>query len=104
MPAAEIFKALGDPIRLEMVQRLSGGSSYTISYVSGALGITRQGARKHLEVLKHAQLITLESKGREVQVQLNPASLDLAKAFIAKLEKQWDQRLDRLKQFAEKST
>lgn len=102
MPVAEIFKALGDPIRLEMVQRLSSGSSYTISHVSSNLGITRQGARKHLEVLEQAQLVLLESKGRDVLVQLNPKTVDTAKAFIAKLEKQWDTRLAALKAFAEK--
>jgi len=101
MAVAEIFKALGDPTRLEMVQRLSSGSSYTISSVSSELGITRQGARKHLEVLVSAHLITLEPKGRDVLVQLEPDSLEAAKAFIAKLEKQWDKRLEALKNFVE---
>jgi DNA-binding transcriptional ArsR family regulator len=101
MPVAEIFKALGDPIRLEMVQRLSRGSSYTITSVSGELGITRQGARRHLEVLEHARLIILTPRGRDVIVQLDPKSLDQAKTFIAKLEKQWDRRLLALKEFVE---
>ncbi|CAN5189063.1 metalloregulator ArsR/SmtB family transcription factor [soil metagenome] len=102
MPTAEVFKALGDPIRLQMVQRLSGGSSYTITSVSTELGVTRQGARKHLNILEHAKLVVLEPRGRDVLVTLEPATLDTAKAFITTLEKQWVKRLDGLKEFVEK--
>lgn len=101
MPVAEIFKALGDPIRLEIVQRLSSGSSYTISSVTTKLGITRQGARKHLGILEQAKLIVLTPQGRDVLVQLDPVSFDTARQFIEKLEKQWDKRLAGLKIFVE---
>jgi DNA-binding transcriptional ArsR family regulator len=102
MAVAEIFKALGDPVRLEMVRRLSGGGSYTMGSVSSELGITRQGARKHLQILAQAKLITLKSKGREVSVQLDRPSFDAAKDFIITLEKKWDIRLEALREFVEK--
>jgi DNA-binding transcriptional ArsR family regulator len=98
----QVFKALGDPVRLQMIQRLSSGTRYTISSVSADLGITRQGARKHLDVLFDAKLITLGHKGRDVLVELDPKSLYMAKAFIAELEQRWDRRLMTLKDFVEK--
>ena len=98
---AEVFKALGDPIRLEIVQRLSRGESVTIGDVSGDLGVTRQGARKHLQVLVDANMVTLEPKGRDVYVRFETNSLDDAKAFIAEVEKRWDSRLEALRQFVE---
>jgi len=101
MAVAELFKALGDPTRLEMVKRLSSGSSYTISSVSRELGITRQGARKHLQVLVSAHLVTLQPKGRDVLVQLDPVSLGVAKTFITELEQRWDRRLEALRDFVE---
>lgn len=101
MAVAEVFNALGDPVRLEMVQRLTNGQPSTISVVSEGLGITRQGARKHLQVLADAGLVTLEPKGREVAVELDVQTLDSARAYIAELEKQWDARLDALKSFVE---
>jgi DNA-binding transcriptional ArsR family regulator len=97
----ETFKALGDPTRLKIVQRLSSGTYATINSVSTDLGITRQGARKHLDVLVGAKLVALEPQGRDVRVTLNPRSLTKAKAFIAQLEKQWDTRLAALKDFVE---
>ena len=101
MAAAEIFRALGDPIRLEMVQRLSRGSRCTITEISGGLGITRQGARKHLQVLADAQVIVLQPEGRDVIVSLEPESLDKARAYIAELEQRWDTRLEALRRFVE---
>ena len=101
MAVAQIFRALGDPLRLEMIRRLSDGQTYTISSVSSELGISRQGARKHLQVLLDAHLISLEPKGRDVLVQVEPTTLNQAKKFIAELELQWDHRLETLRQFVE---
>ena len=98
---AEIFKALGDPIRLEIVQQLSRGESVTIGDVSGDLGVTRQGARKHLQVLVDANMVNLEPKGRDVYVRFKTSSLNDAKEFIAEVEKRWDSRLEALRQFVE---
>jgi DNA-binding transcriptional ArsR family regulator len=101
---AQVFHALGDPVRLEMMQRLSRTQPCTIDTVSRGLGITRQGARKHLQVLVDAQLVVLEPRGREVHVQLEASALDQVKAFIAKLERGWDRRLDKLRGFLEETS
>ena len=101
MSVTETFKALGDPVRLEMVRRLSSGASFTVGGLSSGLGITRQGARKHLQVLTEAKLIILEPQGRETQVRLDRNSLDAARSFIVELEQRWDQRLEALRDFVE---
>jgi len=98
---AQVFKALGDPVRLEMVNRLADGSTQTIGNLSNGLGVTRQGARKQLEVLVSAQVVYLHPEGRETKVSLNPDALEKARQFIAALEAQWDTRLAALKQFVE---
>lgn len=101
MNVAHVFAALGDPVRLEMVQRLSRSQPCTIAAVSEGLGITRQGARKHLQVLADAKVVALEPQGREVHVALVPDALDHARTFIDKLERQWDRRLAALRRFVE---
>lgn len=101
MSVAQIFKALGDPIRLEIVTRLSKGTDLTINDISKNLGVTRQGARKQLQVLVSAKIVQLRPEGRETKVSLDSSRLEIAQAFIAKLEKQWDQRLQALKKFTE---
>lgn len=101
MIEAEIYKALGDPVRLQIVMRLANGSPSTIGELSKNLGITRQGARKQLQVLVSANLVHLVPQGRQTQVTLDAEKLVIARKFISKLEKQWDQRLVALKNFVE---
>ncbi len=101
MNLAQTYKALGDPVRLKMVVRLSVRSPYTLGTLSEGLGITRQGARKHLEILQDSKIVRLIPEGRETKVLLNGASLEKARAFIATLERQWDARLESLRAAAE---
>ncbi len=98
---AAIYRALGDPIRLEIVQRLSAKSPRTLGELSGKLGVSRQGARKQIQVLVNAKVVQLAQRGRQTDVTLNPHSLQVARDFIAQLERQWDQRLQALKNFVE---
>ena len=101
MPVAELFKALGDPTRIEMVRRLSDGAPQTINSVSSGLGISRQGARKHLQILADAELVRLEPKGRDTNVILDRDTLEQGRAFIAEMESRWDIRLEALRQFVD---
>ena len=101
MIEAQIYKALGDPIRLEMVRRLAMSSPSSIGELSADLAVTRQGARKQLQVLVNANLVQLQQQGRQTLVTLDRQTLDVARAFIAQLEQQWDERLAALKDFVE---
>lgn len=101
MNAADVFHALGDPVRLAMVQRLARQEPCTIADVCEGSGITRQGARKHLQVLVDAHLVVLEPHGREVQVQLDRRGLDEARALLDRIGRQWDRRLEALKRSLE---
>ncbi len=99
---AQIFKALGDPLRLKIVKRLSDGSTYTMGDITRGLGVSRQGARKQVQVLASAKIVQLKPNGREVRVFLDVSSLRLGRDFIANLESQWSKRLRKLKEFVEK--
>jgi DNA-binding transcriptional ArsR family regulator len=101
MEASILFNALGDPTRIEMVRRLASGQRHTISTVSSKLPLTRQGARKHLQILADAHIVTFKSKGRDTEVILLRETLDQGKAFIENLERIWDKRLEALKKFVE---
>jgi DNA-binding transcriptional ArsR family regulator len=101
MPVAELFRALGDPTRIEIVRRLSSGAPHTISSVSSGLEISRQGVRKHIQILADAKIIRLETKGRDTVVSLDLKELDRGKVFIAELEFRWDKRLQGLRRVVE---
>lgn len=103
MEVVNLFRALGDPTRLEMVRRLASGEPHTISTVSSKLHITRQGARKHLQILADASVISLIPKGRDTEVRLLRDTLDQGKSFIEKLERKWDRRLEALRKVVEEA-
>ncbi|MDB5204017.1 MAG: transcriptional regulator, ArsR family [Candidatus Taylorbacteria bacterium] len=102
MPPVELFKALGDPTRLEMITRLSSGGSYTITTLSSGLKLSRQGARKHLQILADSKIIMMRTRGRNTIVELDRQTLDIGKNFIAKLTLGWEKRLEALKIFVDK--
>ncbi|GAB3382422.1 helix-turn-helix domain-containing protein [Spongiibacter taiwanensis] len=97
-----VYKALGDPVRLEMVRRLAG-KVCTVGELSADLGVSRQGARKQLQVLVSADVVILQQRGRQTDVSLNRQALKVARDFITQLERQWDDRLIALKDFVEGS-
>lgn len=101
MSAVDLFRALGEPTRLEMVERLSDGKKYTINSLFVGMNITRQGARKHLQILVDSHIIVLLPDGRNTIVQLDRRGFEAGKKFIEKMEMKWEKRLERLKGFVE---
>jgi DNA-binding transcriptional ArsR family regulator len=104
---AQLFRAMGDPTRLEMIRRLASGLSdnrpYTITALSSGLDITRQGARKHLQMLADAKIVSLEHQGRDTAVHLDREALAAGKTFIAELERRWDSRLEALRRYVDEN-
>jgi DNA-binding transcriptional ArsR family regulator len=101
MEVVDIFHALGDPTRLEIVERLAHGKIYNISRLSKNLPISRQAIRKHIQILADAKIISLEPKGRDTEIHLLRDTLDQGKSFITHLELQWDKHLNALRDFVE---
>jgi DNA-binding transcriptional ArsR family regulator len=101
MSVASVFKALADPTRLVMLERLSHNESHTITSLSHGLRLTRQGARKHLQILADSKVVRLRRHGRNTSIVLERSTLEKGLAFIAKLEREWDNRLLALKDFVE---
>ena len=100
--AASVFAALGDPTRLAMVVRLSGGSRCSIAELTEGAMLTRQAITKHLRVLENARLVSSQRAGRENRFALNPKPLEEISAYIKLVSGHWDRSLSRLKSFVER--
>jgi len=98
---APVFAALGDPIRLELVARLSDGRSRSITELTDGLGQTRQGVTKHLRVLEQAGLVSSIRIGRESQFAFRPEPIGQLRSYLNTVSMQWDDALGRLKRFVE---
>jgi uncharacterized protein YndB with AHSA1/START domain len=70
-----VFRALADPTRRELLDRLRERNGQTLGQLCGPLAMARQSATQHLGVLEAANLITVVRRGREKLHYLNPVPL-----------------------------
>ncbi|MHA7818143.1 MAG: ArsR/SmtB family transcription factor [Erythrobacter sp.] len=90
-----VFRALGDPTRLAMIERLSQGPQ-TVGELAEPLSMTLAGASKHVGVLEAAGLLTRERRGRERVCTLTSHSLEAAREWVECYSAFWNERLDAL--------
>jgi DNA-binding transcriptional ArsR family regulator len=94
-PVDEVFKALGDPTRRDLVERLNGGPA-TVSELARPLEMTLSAVVQHLAVLESCGLVRSEKVGRTRTCRLEPVGLQLASDWFAGQRALWERRLDRL--------
>jgi DNA-binding transcriptional ArsR family regulator len=99
--AAPLFAALGDPTRLRLLARLATAGPESIAQLSERAVVSRQAITKHLDVLARAGLIRGNRRGREHIWALEPKRLADARMVLDQISQQWDDALDRLKDFVE---
>lgn len=84
----EVFKALADPNRRELLDRLFARNGQTLGELCEGLGMTRQAVSKHLGVLEAANLVATVRQGREKLHYLNPVPIhDIADRWVGKYER-----------------
>jgi len=66
---ARRFRALGEPMRIRLVDRLREGES-TVGELSDALGASQQNISKHLAVLADAGILGRRKNGNHVHYRI----------------------------------
>ncbi len=72
-----VFKALSDPTRRHLLDRLFEREGLTLTELEADLEMTRFGVMKHLRVLEDAGLVVYRRAGREKLHYLNPVPIRL---------------------------
>jgi DNA-binding transcriptional ArsR family regulator len=72
-----VFKALADPTRRFLLDRLFARDGRTLTELESELEMTRFGVMKHLRVLEDAGLVVARRSGREKLHFLNPVPIRL---------------------------
>ena len=72
-----VFKALADPTRRHLLDRLFEQDGRTLTELESELEMTRFGVMKHLKVLEDAGLVVTRRSGREKLHFLNPVPIRL---------------------------
>src|SRR5690348_11785893 len=100
-----LFKALADPTRRALLDRLRERNGQTLGELCEPLDMARQSATQHLGLLEAANLITTIRRGREKLHYLNPVPLwDIAERWIETFERPRLRALSAIRQRAEEDT
>ena len=100
--AAPVFAALGDETRLRLLMRLCEAGRLSITELSEKQPMTRQAVTKHLYVLSEAGLVRASKQGRQQVWEMSPEKMKQARRWLKTIEREWDERLGRLKALVEK--
>src|SRR5262245_15768231 len=83
-----VFKALADPTRRQLLDRLRAKNGERLSALCEEMDMTRQAVSKHLAILEEANLVATLRRGREKEHYLNPTPIfEIADRWIDKFER-----------------
>ena len=94
-PLSQVFAALADPTRRDIVARLCAGDA-TVGELAAPYDVSMQAVSKHLKVLEGAGLVT---RGRDAQrrpVHLEAEVFDLMTKWIERYRREAEARYQRL--------
>ena len=87
MSGDAVFRALADPVRRRLLDRLFARNGQTLGELCEGEAMTRQAVTKHLAILEAANLVVSQKRGREKLHFINPVPInEIAERWIGKFE------------------
>lgn len=94
--ADEVFRALADPTRRAIFERLTRNGEQTVHALTDRSGVSQPAISKHLGVLKLAHLVRDRREGRETHYTAEPQALAPLVDWMSLYGVFWRDRFDRL--------
>jgi DNA-binding transcriptional ArsR family regulator len=94
-PVDGIFRALSDPTRRHVLERLTAKQA-SVSELAAPYSMALPSFLEHLKVLESSGLVQSRKTGRVRTYRLAPGGLKLAEDWLGRQRTLWEQRLDRL--------
>ena len=99
---ADVFSAIAEPRRREVIAVLSDGREYAINEVVVRMKMAQPAVSKHLSALRKAGVVTVVKRGQHRMYRLNAASLKPVHEWVKAFERYWTHQVDQIKQRAER--
>lgn len=96
MLSADIFRALADPTRRAVFERLADGEM-SVGELKAGFPISQPAISQHLAALRGAGLVTERREGRFSYYRVDPAGLAPLVDWIDRYRSFWPERIERLK-------
>ncbi len=96
MNESDIFRALADPTRRAMLDRLTTGDRNATELRDG-LGVSQPAVSQHIAVLRSAGLVAEQRDGRHVRYRIDPDGMAPLFDWLARYRAFWPEKVGRLK-------
>lgn len=90
------FRALGDPVRVAIVEHLAAVDDATVNELAALFPISLQAVSKHIQVLEAAGIVARRRDGRTRPVRLEPATIAQTARWFEARRRQLESRYQRL--------
>lgn len=94
-PLSQVFAALADPLRRDLVARLASGDA-TVGELAAPYDVTPQAVSKHLRVLEGAGLVSRRREAQRRPAHLETEVLDLVTMWVERNRREAEFRYRRL--------
>jgi DNA-binding transcriptional ArsR family regulator len=94
--ANNVFRALADPTRRAIFERLSRDGEQTVHALKDCAGVSQPAVSKHLRILKHARLVRCRRDGRETHYRAQPDALAPMVDWLDQYGAFWRDRFNQL--------
>ena len=96
IPPDTLFRALADPTRRAIFERLCREGEQTVGALTTAAGVSQPAVSKHLAALKRAGLVGDRPAGRQTHYRARPAALMPVLDWTRGMAGFWEARFDDL--------
>src|SRR5262245_61653677 len=92
---SDVFRALADPTRRAMLERLARGEA-TVSELNAGFDVSQPAISQHLAHLRRAGLVAERRVGRNAYYRVRPGGLAPLITWIDRYQAFWSDRIERL--------
>ncbi|CAM5763521.1 transcriptional regulator [Labrys miyagiensis] len=92
----DLFRALADPTRRAVFERLAG-REMSVSELKAGFDVSQPAISQHLAVLRQAGLVTERRQGRNAHYRAVPQALTPLADWVDRYRAFWPERLERLR-------
>ena len=96
--ADEVFRALANPTRRKVLDRLSVGPA-TVSELAEPFDMQLPSFVQHLSVLEQSRLVTSKKRGLVRTYEIAPERFEVVEDWLTTRRQEWEARLDRFDRY-----
>jgi DNA-binding transcriptional ArsR family regulator len=99
---ADVFSAIAEPRRREVITVLSDGQEYAVNEIVLRMKMAQPAVSKHLGALRRVGVVTMVKRGQHRMYRLAPEALKPIHDWVKTFERYWTHQVSHIKQRAER--